>query len=85
MPGPSKRLQSTGGTPEGGQAKRPKQSGQPSYARVAREGLQVAIFCGDYPKTHVTREKFVDIQRAIDWLVEELPEEGFTPGLVDSY
>jgi hypothetical protein len=27
----------------------------------------------------------VDIQRAIGRLVDELPEEGFTPGRVDSY
>jgi hypothetical protein len=30
-------------------------------------------------------ENFVDIQRAIGRLVDELPEEGFTPRLVDSY
>jgi hypothetical protein len=85
MPGPSKRLRSAGGTPEGTQAKRTKQIGQTSYARVAREGLRVAIFCEDYPKTQITRENFVDIQRAIGRLVDKLPEEGFTPGLVDSY
>ena len=85
MPGPSKRLRSVGGTPAGGQAKRPKQGGQPSYARVAREGLQVAIVCEDYPKTQVTKENFVDIQHAIGRLVDELPDEGFTPELVDSY
>jgi len=27
----------------------------------------------------------MDIQRAIGWLVDELPEEGFTPRLADSY
>jgi hypothetical protein len=85
MPGARKQLRSTAGTPEGRQANWPKQSGQPSYTRVAREGFRVAIVCKDYPKTQVTRENFVDIQRAIGRLVDELPEEGFIPGLVDSY
>jgi len=34
-PGPSKRQRSAGGTPEGGQVKRPKQVEQLCYARVA--------------------------------------------------
>jgi hypothetical protein len=85
MQGTSKRQRSAGGTPEGGQAKRPKQSGQPSYARVAREELLVAIVCEDYPKTPLTKENFMDIQRMIGRLVDELPEEGLTPRLVDSY
>ena len=41
--------------------------------------------CDDYPKTQVSSEHFVDIQRAIGWLVDELPEEVFTPRLADSY
>ena len=45
----------------------------------------MAVVCEDYPKTQVTRENFVDIQHVIGWLVDELPEEGFTPRLVDSY
>jgi hypothetical protein len=45
----------------------------------------VAIICEDYPKTQLTRENFVDIQRVIGRLVDELPEEGLTPRLVDSY
>jgi hypothetical protein len=79
MQGTSKRQRPAGGTPEGGQAKRPKQSGQPSYARVAREGLRLAIVCEDYSKTQLTKENFVDIQRVIGQLVDELPEEGLTP------
>jgi hypothetical protein len=31
------------------------------------------------------RDNFVDNQRAIGRLVDELPEEGFTPRLADSY
>jgi hypothetical protein len=85
MQGTSKRKWSAGGTPEDGQAKRPKQSGQPSYTRVAWEGLRVAIVCEDYPKTRVSREKFVDIQHVIRRLADELPVQGFTPRLVDSY
>jgi len=65
MTGPSKRQRSAGGTPEDGHAKRPKQTGQPSYTRVSREGHRIAIVCEDYPKTQVSREHFVDIQRAI--------------------
>jgi len=41
--------------------------------------------CDDYPKTQVSREHFVEIQRAIGRLVDELPEEGFTPRLADSF
>jgi hypothetical protein len=69
----SKRQRPAGGTPEGGQAKRLKQSGQTSYARVARERLQVAIVYEDYPKTQLTKENFVDIHRVIGRLVDELP------------
>jgi len=83
--GLSKRQRSAGGTPEDGRAKRPKQIGQPSYARVSREGHLVAVVCEDYPKSQVSREHFVDIQRAIGRLVDELLEEGFNPRLVDSY
>jgi hypothetical protein len=36
-------------------------------------------------KTKVSREIFVDIQRAIRELVDELPEEGFTTWLIDTY
>ena len=85
LPGPSKRQWSAGGTPEDGCAKRPKQTGQPSYARASREGHRVAVMCEDYPKSQVYREHFVDIQQAIGQLVDELPEEGFTPRLADSY
>jgi hypothetical protein len=83
--GPQKRQRLAGGTLGGGQAKRPKQTGQLSYARAAQEGIRVAIVCKDYPRGQISRDNFADIQRAIGWLVDELPEEGFTPRLVDSY
>jgi len=76
---PSKRQQPAGGTPEGGQAKRPKQGGQLSYARANREGIWVAVVCENYPVSQISKENFIDIQRAISQLVDELPEEGFTP------
>jgi hypothetical protein len=82
---PGKRQWPSGGTPEGGQAKRPKQTGQTSYARAAQEGLRVAIVSADYPREQISRDNFTHIQRAIGRLVDELPEEGFTPRLVDSY
>jgi hypothetical protein len=74
--GPSKRQQSTGGTPEGGQAKRPKQRGQLGYARTTQEGVRVSE---NYPESQISKENFADIQQAIGRLVDELPEEGFIP------
>ena len=62
-----------------GEAKRPKQVGQLSYARVTREGLQVAVVCENYLESQISKENFTDFQRAIGRLVNELPEEGFTP------
>lgn len=83
--GPGKRQRSSGGTPDGGQAKRPKRLGQPSYVRAAQGGLRMAIICDGYPKEQVSNENFSNIQRAIGRLVDELPEEGFTPKLLDTY
>ena len=80
-----KRRRPSGGTPEGSEAKRLKQTGQPSCARVTREGIRMAIVCDSYPEIRVSKEDFVDIQRAIGGLVDELPEEGFTPRLIDTY
>jgi hypothetical protein len=45
----------------------------------------VAVVGVDYPRSSISRENFWDIQRAIGRLVDELPEEGLTPRLVDSY
>jgi len=45
----------------------------------------VAIVCEGYPRDQISRDNFVNIQRAISRLVDGLPEEGFTPRLVDSY
>jgi hypothetical protein len=64
---------------------RPKQGGQIGYARAAREGIRVAVICENHPGTQISRENFLDIQRAIGRLVDELPEEEFIPKLVDSY
>ena len=44
--GPGKHQRPSGGTPEEGQAKRPRQTGQTSYAMAAQEGLGMAILCG---------------------------------------
>ena len=58
----SQRTQaSDSGRPEAlpkGQAKRPKQVGQLSYARVAREGLRVAVVCENYPESQISKENF---------------------------
>jgi hypothetical protein len=45
----------------------------------------VAVACEDYPRSQISKDNFVDIQRAVGRLVDELPEEGFTLRLVDSY
>jgi hypothetical protein len=45
----------------------------------------VAVVSDDYPGSSTSRENFLDIQRAIGRLVDELPEKRLTPRLVDSY
>jgi len=45
----------------------------------------MAIVCEGYLGVQVSRENFVDIQRAICGLVDELPEEVFTPRFIDTY
>jgi hypothetical protein len=45
----------------------------------------VAIVCEGYPEVQVSRENFVNIQRAVGGLVDGLPEEGFTPRLINMY
>jgi len=45
----------------------------------------VAVVCEDYPGSQISKGNFVDIQRTVGRLVDELPEVGFTPRLVDSY
>ena len=45
----------------------------------------MAVVCENYPESHISKENFTDIQRVIGRLVDELPEKGFTPRLVDSY
>ena len=45
----------------------------------------MAVFNEDYLESQIFRDDFVNIQRAIGRLVDELPNEGFTPRLVHSY
>jgi len=45
----------------------------------------VVVVCEDYPESQISKDNFLDIQWAISPLVDELPEEGLTPRLVDSY
>jgi hypothetical protein len=45
----------------------------------------MAIVCDGYPDIKISKENFVGIQRAIGGLVDELPEEGFTPRLIRTY
>jgi hypothetical protein len=70
---------SSRGTPEGGQAKRLKAIGPPSYARDTQEDIRMAIGCDDYPEVQVSRENYINIQRAVGGLVNEIPEYGSTP------
>jgi len=83
--GSQKRQRSPGGTPSGGHSKRPKQTGQLSYARAAQEDVRLAIVCEGYTGHHISRDNFVDIQRAIGLLVDVLPQEEVTHRLFDSY
>ena len=39
----------------------------------------MAVVCEGYSESQLSKENFTDIQRAIGRLVDELPEEGFTP------
>jgi hypothetical protein len=45
----------------------------------------VAVVCEDYPHGQISKEDFASDQRAIGQLVDELPEEGFTPRVGNSY
>jgi hypothetical protein len=45
----------------------------------------MAIICDVYREVQVSNENFINIQRAIGGLVDGLPEEGFTPRLLDTY
>ena len=63
--GSQKRQRSPGGTLGGGHSKRPKHTGQLSYARAAQEGVRVAIVCEGYTGDHISRDNFVEIQRAV--------------------
>ena len=45
----------------------------------------MAVVCEDYLESQISKENFTAIQWAIGRLVDELPEEGLTPRLVDSY
>jgi hypothetical protein len=45
----------------------------------------MTIICYGYPNVQVTKDDFEKIQREIGGLVDRLPEEGFTPKLVDTY
>lgn len=67
----------------GGQAKRFKQAGQPSYAIAARS-IPMAIMCDGYPEIQVSRENFINIQRTIGGLVDGLREEGLTLKFLDT-
>ena len=40
----------------------------------------MAVVCDNYPESQISKESFSDTQRAIGRLVDELPEERFTPG-----
>jgi hypothetical protein len=45
----------------------------------------MAIVCNGYTEDQVYKENFINIQRAIGGLVDELPEEGFTSRSIDTY
>jgi hypothetical protein len=84
LKGPGKCQRPSGGTADGGQAKRPRPTRQLRYGRDAQEGLRMAIISDGYPEMHVSKDNCIDIQQAIGRLVNGLPEEGFTPRLIDT-
>jgi hypothetical protein len=45
----------------------------------------VAVVREDYPSGQVSKEDFANVQQAIGQLVDELPEEEFTPRVGESY
>ena len=45
----------------------------------------MAFVCENFPERHISKENFMDIQRAIGRIVNELLEEGFTHRQVDTY
>jgi hypothetical protein len=45
----------------------------------------MAMVCEGYLEAQVSKDNFHNIQRAIGGLVDELPEEGFPPKLVDMF
>jgi len=45
----------------------------------------MAIVCEGYLEVQVSKDNFNNIQQAIGGLVDDLPEEGFTPRLVDTF
>lgn len=45
----------------------------------------MAIICGGYFTAQVSKENFVNTQWVIGGLVDELPEEGFAPRLINTY
>jgi hypothetical protein len=45
----------------------------------------VAVLGEDYPGIQISIENFSGIQRTMSGIVDDLPEEGFTNRLVDSY
>ena len=45
----------------------------------------MAVVCEGYPRDQISRDNFIDIQRAIGRLVDGLPKEGLNPRLIDSY
>jgi len=45
----------------------------------------VAVVSDNYTESQISKENFSDIQKAIGRLTDELPGEGLTPKLVDSY
>jgi len=83
--GPSKCQRLSRSTPGGGQTKRPRTTGQLSYAIAAQEGIWMATVCEGYPEDQVSKGNFNNIQQAIGGLVDELPEVGFTPRLIDMF
>ena len=56
-----------------------------SYVKAAQEGIRLAIVSDVYLEVQVSKENVTNIEQAFGGLVDRLPNEGFTPRLIDMY
>jgi hypothetical protein len=55
------------------------------YAKTTQEGMRIVTICNGYLEVWASKENFINIHRTISRLADGLPEEGFTPRLINTY